>query len=257
MKSIVIIFSFCLMWPCVAQRDLHFDTLAQGELLVQQDNKLDHSSWDALLKTYVDEKGNVNYEGLLQQKSQIKSYLDYLSLHVPEKHFTIEEQFAYYINLYNAAAIYLVVDQGIPQSIKDISGPWGRVWLKKFISIEDEVYSLNDIEKGVLQKMGDLRIHFAINCASISCPKLNNKAYTAQNISTLLEQAANDFVHSSLNDLTDMNRPRLSKIFDWYESDFENAGTTVIDFINVYLKNPIPQDAKISYLDYDWGLNKQ
>jgi hypothetical protein len=92
----------------------------------------------------------------------------------------------------------------------------GQVWLKKFIKVEDKEYSLAAVEKNMLQKMGDARIHFAINCASYSCHKLQNTAFTAANVNALMNKSAKEFINSDKNDFTDPNHPKLSSIFSFY-----------------------------------------
>jgi hypothetical protein len=115
--------------------------------------------------------GFIDYQGFKKQEEELKEYLDYLNENPPQKTWSINEQFAYYINLYHSDAIYIILINDLPDSIKDIDGPLGSVWLKKFIKVDDKEYALAAIEKNVLQKMGNARIHFAINCASYSCPK--------------------------------------------------------------------------------------
>jgi hypothetical protein len=145
----------------------------------------------------------------------------------------------------------------MPGSIKDIDGPLGQVWLKNFIIVDGKDFSLADIEKSVLQKMGDPRIHFAINCASISCPKLLNEAFTGKNVDKLMTQAAKEFVNSDKNDLSDPSNPKLSSIFSFYPTDFKDHSGTIIDYVNQYANKKVNAGATISYKDYDWSLNKQ
>lgn len=148
-----------------------FKTLPENQVIPSDKGQLDHNKWDVLLKKYVDAEGFVDYQGFKKQEEELKEYLDYLNENPPQKTWSINEQFAYYINLYHSDAIYIILINDLPDSIKDIDGPLGSVWLKKFIKVDDKEYALAAIEKNVLQKMGNARIHFAINCASYSCPK--------------------------------------------------------------------------------------
>ncbi len=242
---------------CVSSGNLYYEVLKKGESIETSTSLLDHSSYSDLLSKYVDQDGLVDYNGLKSQQSDLKSYLDYLSSHAPQADWTTGEQFAYYINLYNAATLYLIIDNNIPASIKDIDGPLGQVWLKEFIKIEENQYSLADIEKSVLQKMGDPRIHFAINCASYSCPKLLTTAYTGENVDLLMDKAAREFVNSSKNDLSDPNNPRLSSIFKFYPQDFKTVAPSIIDYVNQYANTKINPNATVEYKEYDWSLNNQ
>jgi len=242
---------------CVGSGGLHYDTLEKGEKIEATRAQLDHSNFGDLLKKYVNDEGLVDYEGLATEQAALKSYLVYLSVNPPRKDWEIGEQFAYYINLYNASTLDLIIDNDMPASIQDIKGPFGEVWIKNFIVVDGDEFSLADIEKGILQKMGDARIHFAINCASISCPKLLNEVYTGKNVDDLMEKAANEFINSEKNDLSDSSNPKLSSIFDFYPKDFKAESGTVIKYINQYATNKINEGATIQYKNYDWSLNKQ
>ncbi len=236
---------------------MYYSVLQPGEALKDAPvNVLDHSAFHKQLQEFVDTNGLVNYTAWKQQQGELKKYLTYLDKNAPQSSWSQEEQFAYYINLYNAATVHLIIDNNMPASIKDISGPLGQVWLKDAAQVGGKKVSLAAIEKNVLQKMGDPRMHFAINCASYSCPKLQNVAYTATSINTMLDKAATQFINSSNNDLRGASI-KLSKIFDWYAADFTASGLTITAYINQYAAETIDANAKITYIDYDWSLNKQ
>ncbi len=258
MKLLFIALSLIMLSSCVNGKDLNYSTLAQGETLKDAATQvLDHSSWNSLLKKNVDDKGFVNYTAFKSDHAALNEYLQYLNDNGPTKTTSINEQFAFYINLYNAATIDLILENDIPVSIKDLGSTLSPVWNKEHVMVSNQVFSLSDIEKGVLQQMGDPRIHFAINCASFSCPQLQNTAFTATNLNSLMDKGAREFINTNKNDLTDPANPKLSKIFDWYESDFTNTGVSLIEYINKYATQPINENASLSYKDYDWSLNKQ
>ena len=217
-----------------------------------ENDNVDHSVWDHLLKKYVDDNGDVNYKGFKQEAKLLNGYIDYLATKIPSENWSKQEKLAYYINVYNANTIKLIIANYPTKSIKDIKNPWS----KNRIKIGEEDFSLEDIEHKILRKMNEPRIHFAINCASASCPKLLNMAYTADNIETLLEKAAKDFISDSDKNKISKENVQLSKIFDWYKKDFTKNGS-LIDYINQYSKVKIDSDAKIFYLEYDWNLNEQ
>lgn len=211
----------------------------------------DHSLWDGLLKKHVDEEGNVNYQGFKTDIADLETYLDQLSQNAPTAIWNKEERLAYYINLYNAATVKLIVDNYPVKSIKDIPKRWKREW----ISVGSKVTSLNDIEHKVLRKMDEPRIHFAINCASYSCPKLLNVAFTPQSMERLLSKTTVDFINDKKRNRFENGTAQLSKIFQWFKGDFTKK-TSLLEYINTYLENPTPKDSKIEYLDYDWSLNE-
>jgi hypothetical protein len=214
---------------------------------------VDHSQWDKLLKKYVDSDGLVDYAGIKKEDKALQSYLKMLSSQEPNDRWSVQELLAFYINLYNAYTVDLILDNYPVESIKDISGPWTR----GIVPIGNNDLSLGGIENGVLRKMNEPRIHFAINCASISCPKLLNEAYTAARINEQLDKATNQFINSDKNEIT-IGNPKLSSIFDWYQKDFNIDGEQdVIGYINQYSEVKIEENAPIGYLEYNWNLNTQ
>lgn len=220
---------------------------------------IQHDLWDSLLQKHVSADGQVSYKGFIQDSVQFNQYLELLSNHHPNaKNWSREERMAYWINAYNAFTVKLIVDNYPTPGIKEIKSgiPFvNTVWDIKFIKIEDAEYDLNNIEHGILRpKFKDPRIHFAVNCASISCPKLLNRAYTAEKLDEQLDQAARDFLSDPTRNIIREDEARLSKIFSWYRIDF-NKGGTLIEYINQYAPVKTQKDAKISYLDYNWSLN--
>ncbi len=216
----------------------------------------EHAAWNRLLNSYVDDSGHVDYKSVKKNQQKLDSYLSLLNNNPPKKSWSTNEKKAYLINAYNAFTVKLIIDNYPLESIKDIGGLFGNPFSQEFAKIGNKEYSLDDIEKGMLLKMGDPRVHFAVNCASESCPKLVNKAFVASKLDQQLDAAAKEFIHSNKNKLSP-DQVKLSKIFKWYSSDFENDGKSVIDFINHYSKTRINKNASISYLDYSWKLNEK
>lgn len=214
--------------------------------------KVAHAQWNALLQKYVDDAGNVDYKGFLNDKQTLEGYIAYLGQNEPANNWSKEERLAYYINLYNAGTVLLILENYPLESIKDISSPWG----KDRIFIGSKKYSLGDIEHKILRKMDEPRIHFAINCASYSCPKLWNKAFTAANLEHALAEITKDFIGDTKRNRISENKAELSNIFKWYKKDFTDHGS-LIAYINRYSNTKINPDANISYLTYDWRLNER
>ena len=228
-------------------------TIEEGivEVVTPEPVIVDHSMWDELLKKYVAVSGNVNYKGLKSEKNKLEKYITVLQNDLPQNSWGKNKKMAYWINVYNVFTVKLIVDNYPTASITKLEG--GKPWDQKFISIAGETYSLGDVENNILRKMGDARIHFAINCASVSCPKLLNKAFTEANVQSLLAQQTKGFLsNTSKNKITE-NAVQLSKIFEWYVVDFESYGG-VLGFIGKY--KTVSATATVSYLEYDWNLNE-
>lgn len=211
----------------------------------------EHTIWNNLLQKYVDDDGNVNYKGIKKDVARLDDYLDYLSKNPPSTTWSKNEKLAYFINLYNAATVKLIVDHYPVESIKDIPNRWKQKWIK----VGSNTLSLNNIEHNILRKMDEPRIHFAIVCASYSCPKLRNVAFTAKSMEQQLSKAATDFVNDKKRNRFENNTAELSKIFQWYKGDFTKK-SSLLEYIILYLKNPVAKDATFKYLDYNWSLNE-
>lgn len=221
-----------------------------------------HRIWDSLLQKHVTEEGWVDYHGFIADSARFNDYLDLLRQHHPnDKHWSRDERLAYWINAYNAFTVKLVADHYPVGSIKDIKNgiPFvNTVWDIKFIEIEGQTYDLNNIEHGIIRpKFEEPRIHFAVNCAARSCPKLSNRAYTASQLDAQLTQAAEAFLADESKNRLSRDAVSLSKIFTWYGGDFKTNGSTLIGYINQYAPVEIKADAEVSYLEYDWSLNDQ
>lgn len=217
-----------------------------------------HESWDSLLRTHVNDDGWVDYQGFIADSVRFNNYLDLLSRHHPNnRHWSRAEQMAYWINVYNAFTVKLIVDYYPTNSIKDIKSgiPFiNTVWDVKLIKIEGATYDLNNIEHGILRpRYKDSRIHMVVNCASVSCPKLYNRAFTADKLDAQLDQAARDFLADTTRNIITSESAQVSKIFQWYSMDFKSLP----DFINQHSPVKINKNTKITYLEYDWNLNEQ
>lgn len=213
---------------------------------------LSHDKWDQLLKKYVDGHGNVDYKNFKNDVDQLNNYLEYLAKNPISNTAQKEERLAYYINLYNAGTVQLILENYPLQSIKDIFRPWG----KDRVMIRDDDYSLGEIEHDILRKMDEPRIHFAINCASFSCPKLLNEAFTASELELQLENVTSNFINDTTKNKITANSVELSKIFKWYKGDFSEYNS-LIDYVNKYSDIKILANPEINYLTYDWRLNER
>ena len=218
---------------------------------VETTEKFNHHVWHNLLQKYVSNKGHVNYKGLKNNRKALINYITVLGKNIPNDSWTKADKLAYWINAYNAFTIDLILQNYPIKSIKDIKNPWEqRLW-----KLGSKWYNLEEIEHQILRKMDEPRIHFAIVCASFSCPKLRNEAFTGSNIETQLTQATKDFLNDSSRNEISQNNLRLSKIFQWFAKDFKQNGS-LITFLNQYSSIEISAKAKKSFKDYNWDLNE-
>lgn len=222
-----------------------------------------HDAFNSLLKKYVDDDGMVNYKGLQTERTKFKEYLRLLEANAPNEDWSENEKLAYWINAYNAYTLELILEHYPVQSIKDIGStikiPFVSTgWDIKFIKIGDEKYDLNNLEHGIIRKrFEEPRIHFALVCAAMSCPKLRNEAYFPDRLDDQLTRAAKDFLaDTSKNEFINEDKAELSKLFSWYKGDFTKK-STLIEFLNIYAPIQLDANADLDSKDYDWALNEQ
>ena len=225
-----------------------------------------HQAWQNLLDKYLDAEhpsgvNRFDYAGVGEpDRKALKAYLDSLQTIDPHT-LSRDEQFAYWVNLYNALTAQVVLNEYPIESIRSVrflTSPFGP-WDKNLVKVNGKRLSLNDIEHGILRPIWrDPRIHFAVNCASIGCPNLVDKAYTAVNADSLLQTAAKSFINHARGVEIRGDTLLLSEIFDWYASDFGSSQSELVAYIAQFFDAgiaPLERASKLEY-QYDWGLNK-
>lgn len=214
-----------------------------------------HTAWDQLLQKHVSAAGKVNYRGFKQDLPALRAYLEQLSTHPPESDWSRDQRLAYWINVYNAFTVKLIVDNYPTTSITTLEG--GKPWNKRWIRIGDKTYSLDEVENAVIRKQfAEPRIHFAVNCASVSCPELLNRAYTADKLGQQLETQTRAYINNPTHNLLSENKPQVSQLFEWYAADFQQKDGSVVAFINRYAATKIKENATLTYKPYNWNLNE-
>lgn len=235
-----------------------------------QTHSQQHKLLNSILSKYV-KNGFVDYKSLKSDK-RLNDYLNQIK-NTKSDRLNLNEKFAFWINAYNAFTLQVICENYPIESINELH-TGGRiighilgktVWDKEFITINDKKFSFNDIEHKILRKMNEPRIHFAIVCASISCPALSNEAFEAERINEQLQAQAIEFINDkSRNSFDTKNRKAyLSKIFDWFDEDFGDSEEEVLIYISQFLSDNIRNDIKnniskwkISYNEYNWNLNE-
>lgn len=231
--------------------------------------EIDHSDWQNFLNLYVQEQtdgfNTVNYYAVTDaDKQALKQYLKHLES-TQIRHFRKAEQKAFWINLYNAQTINLILDHYPVASITDIdispgffsNGPWK----KKLLVVEGQALSLDDIEHRILRPIwNDPRIHYAVNCASIGCPNLNTQAFTGSNSEQLLEESAQTFINHPRGVRIENGKLILSKIYSWFSEDFGKNEPNIIRHLQIYasdeLKAKLKTIKEVDHYEYDWSLNE-
>ena len=231
---------------------------------------IDHAPWDRFLRKYVvaNHPSGINRVRYAAVTPDDRKALDAYVRHLQQVEATRLDrpgQKAYWINLYNALTLKVVLDHYPVKSIRDIkispgffsSGPWGA----GLLVIQGRKVSLDDIEHRILRPLWkDNRVHYAVNCASLGCPNLQPEAYTPENTETLLEKGAREYVNHPRGVRPEGDRLQLSSIYDWFQSDFGGSEESVVRHLRKYAE-PGPAEklkgfnGKLSY-DYDWRINE-
>ncbi len=165
------------------------------------------------------------------------------------------EQLAFYLNAYNAWILHEALGKYPTKSVKDLAFTF---FTGKRIKVAGQQTSFQALEKETIRsKFKEPRVHFALNCASRSCPPLGTEPFRGDKLDAQFEKLARPFVNSDrgVRVGSDNKSAALSKIFDWYKDDFKADGGA-LSFINKRRATPLPNDNKISYQDYDWSLNE-
>ncbi len=219
-----------------------------------------HADFSRLLGTYV--KGNlVDYPAWTahaDDAAALGCYVDQLAILDPAE-WPADDALAYWINLYNAVTLRLILDNYPLDSIKDLGGFMKKSpWKRELVTVGEQDLTLNNIENDIIRPgFGDPRIHFALNCASVGCPPLNHEAFVPDRISEQLDAACKLAMNHDQWVRVTGNKLELTKIFDWYGEDFTADGGSVLDFIKRYRTGSWPADEpKISFMSYDWSLNE-
>ncbi len=217
--------------------------------------------WSAVLMRYVDQQGRIDFSGLARDPNELDRVVAFIAETSPSSQSQLfpdrNSKLAFYINAYNALAMYGVVHAGIPASL----GGLRKItffYLQKF-TMGGKSTSLYDLENEVIRPIGEERIHFALNCMVVGCPRLSRAAFDAVTLESQLEAAAHTFVGESRNVRMDPSRRNvwLSAIFAFYTKDFLEHAPSLIAYLNRYRNGSIPPDFKVRFFDYDWTVNDQ
>ena len=228
---------------------------------------VDHTPWDAFLQRYLsmhpDGIARVDYAAAAAGRAALDGYLGSLA-GTRVSFLGRAEQFAYWVNLYNALTVRVILDHYPVASIRDIdispglfsNGPWGA----PVTEVEGEALTLDDIEHRILRPIwNEPRIHYAVNCAALGCPNLQPAAFTAANTESLLEAGASTYVNHPRGARVDGGDLIVSSIYVWFDEDFGSTDAGVIAHLRRYAAGELASHlATATAIDdnfYDWSLN--
>ena len=221
------------------------------------------SAWAAVLGRFVDDQGRVDFEGVRDRPDDLHVYVRYVSQTSPKRQpdrFALDrDRLAFYINSYNALSMYNILDTGIPDTLAALRKI--RFFFLKKLVVGGEALSLYKYENEIIRKLGDERIHFALNCMSAGCPRLPRKPFTAKGLDAELNAEAHRFFGEERNVRVDAaaRKVYLSEILKFYTEDFLRKSPNLIAYANRYRSadKKLPEDYEVEFIAYDWTVNIQ
>ncbi len=221
--------------------------------------QISHQEWQQLLDRYLVSQGEntrFRYSKVSPaDKAKLKQYIQRLATLDPRQ-YRKAEQYAYWVNLYNAVTVDLILDHYPIKSITKLGGLFSfGPWDQNVLVINGKKLTLNDIEHRILRPIWqDPRTHYAVNCASLGCPNLQAKTFTADNTQTLLDSAAKTFINSKKGVTISGDNAQISSIYDWFAVDF-GGESQVFNHIRKYAPQYNSFSGRVTY-HYDWSLNQ-
>ena len=215
--------------------------------------------WSSVLARYVDDAGRIDFAALSHDHADLDRMVAFVAavdpVSQPRRFPDRAARIAFYIDAYNTLAMHGIVDTGVPRSLGGVT-KFTFFYLKKF-TVGGKSISLYDLENDVIRPLGEERVHFALNCMAVSCPRLPRTAFTADALEQRLDTATRTFLAEKRNVSVDPVKREVwvAAIFDFYTKDFLARAPTLIDYVNRYRPDPIPPEFEVRFFDYDWTVN--
>ena len=221
-----------------------------------------NAAWARVLERHVDGHGRIDFVGLSAQPNDLNRYVAYVFRNGPEttpaSFPTPADRLSYHINAYNALAMYNVIHSGFPADLDSGLAKFDFFYLTRF-DVDGTRTNLYDYENDVIRRLGDPRIHFALNCMARACPRLPQAPFGAGDLDAELEREARFFFSEARNLRVDHDERAvyLSAILDFFTEDFLAVSPSLIAYVNRYAEPAVPEDYDVRFIPYDWTINAQ
>ncbi|MEQ1515500.1 MAG: DUF547 domain-containing protein [Usitatibacteraceae bacterium] len=220
-----------------------------------------YDAWARVLEKFVDGQGRINFSAAAKDRADLDRFVAYVydvgPNNQPQLFPTPDHVLAYHLNAYNALAMHKVIETGIPQTLAGTK-KIGFFYLGK-MQVGGVPISLYDYENKVIRPLGEPRIHVALNCMSVGCPRLPREPFLPEKLNAQLDREARLFFaearNVSLSD--DAKILRLSEILQFYTEDFLAKAPSLAAYVNRYRNAPVSEAAKVEFMPYDWTINRQ
>jgi hypothetical protein len=220
-----------------------------------------YEAWARVLEKHVDVEGRVNFAGVARDHADLDRFVAYVydtgPNNRPELFPTPQHVLAYHLNAYNALAMHKVIETGIPQSLAGLRKV-GFFFFGK-VRVGGSDISLYDYENKVIRAIGDERVHVALNCMSVGCPRLPREPFLPEKLEAQLERESRKFFNEARNVSvnTETQTVRHSEILKFFTGDFLAKAPNLNAYVNKYRETPVPEQFKVEFTDYDWTINRQ
>ncbi|MGH8674612.1 MAG: DUF547 domain-containing protein [Burkholderiales bacterium] len=225
------------------------------------DRRQAEAAWARVLDTHVDEQGRIDFAGVAANRADLDRFVAFVYAagpgNRPELFHGSDDVLAFHINAYNALAMFNILDAGIPESLAG----WRKVpfFALKKLAVGGVPISLYDYENDVIRKLDEERIHFALNCMVVGCPRLPRAPFVAEKLREQLNREAHNFFAERRNVAIDDERKsvHLSEIMRFYTEDFLKREPSLARYVSRYRDRPIPDTYSIRFIPYDWTVNRR
>lgn len=216
-----------------------------------------HAAWARVLSQRVDPQGRIDFDGMRADSRDLDTFVAWIAQNDPQSQPALfpsrADQIAFYVNSYNALAMYNVLHAGV------LPVDTAKFFYFRSLQIGGRWLSLYAYENDVIRPLGDERVHFALNCMVRACPRLPQEPFAAATLDRQLDAAAREFFAKPLHAELDAsaNKVRFSQILEFYTGDFLKTAPSLVDYANRYREAKLPANATVEFIPYDWTLNAQ
>ena len=220
-----------------------------------------YEAWARVLTEFVDVQGRVDFAAIARHRGDLDRFVSYVydigPNNRPELFPSADHILAFHLNAYNALALHQIIEAGIPTSLAG-TRKLSFFYLSK-VQVGGETISLYDYENRVIRALGEPRVHFALNCMSIGCPRLPREPFLPENLDAQLTRETSLFLGESRNVTIDEVRKilKLSAIFEFYGEDFLAKAPSLTAYVNRYRERKVAENYAIEFIPYDWTVNRQ
>lgn len=221
------------------------------------DSRAALAAYERVLSRFVDARGAVDFAALSRDRRDLDLYIRHVADTPLGAFAQRDEKLAHLINSYNALAMYNVVASGIPPTHAGLAKV--EFFVLRKLAVGGEPISLYDYENRIIRPLGEPRVHFALNCMAVSCPRLPRAPFSAGRLGEDLERETRLFLAEPRNLRVDAAKRtvHLSEIFAFYPEDFLREAPSLLAWVNRYLAEPIPENYRVQLIPYDWTVNRQ